>query len=116
MHNYIIEEMLEALMPALKSKRKAEALLRSYWYDKMAIIWSTQDVHRAANERETVLTEAEAKALLNELHQHHHAQYGLQWKDLYAAIENSGNGRNITKQELNRFVHQDIITIKKPSR
>jgi len=116
MHEHTIIEMLTALTPALKSRRKTEALLRNYWSDKMALIWTTQDVHRAANERETVLTEAEAKEILMELHQHHNAQYGLQWKDVYEAIENSGLGRDITKRELSRFVHKDILAIQKPSR
>ena len=82
----------------------------------MALIWTAQDVHRAANERETVLTDEEARTLLTDLHQHHNAQYGLQWKDLYEAIENSGLGRDITKRELSRFVHKDIIAIQKSSR
>jgi hypothetical protein len=116
MHQYNIVEMLRALAPTLKSKRKAEALLRRYWSDKIAIIWSTEDVHRAANERETVLTEEEAWKILSDLHEHHNAQYGLQWKDLYEAIENSGLGRDITKRELSRFVHKDILAIQKSSR
>ena len=111
MHEHNIVEMLHVLAPSVKSRKKAEALLRSYWSDKMAIIWSTKDVHRAANERETVLTEEEARTILTDLHQHHNAQYGLQWKDIYEAIENSGLGRDITKRELNRIVHKDIITI-----
>ena len=116
MHEHNIVEMLEKLTPALKSRRKAEEILRNYWSDKMAIIWSTEDVHRAANERETVLTKEEARAILTDLHQHHNAQYGLQWKDVYEAIENSGFGREITKRELGRFVHKDIIAIQKSSR
>jgi hypothetical protein len=83
MHEHNIVEMLSILAPTLKSKRKAEALLRGYWSDKMAIVWSTEDVHRAANERETVLTKGEARSILTDLHQHHNAQYGLQWKDVY---------------------------------
>jgi hypothetical protein len=116
MHDHNIIEMLDALAPSLKSKRKAEALLRGYWSDKIALIWSTEDVHRAANERETVLTQEEARTILTELHEHHTAQYGLQWKDLYDAIENSGFGRDITKRELSRFVHKDIIAIQRSSR
>ena len=116
MHDHNIIEMLEVLAPALKSKRKAEAVLRNYWSDKIAIIWTTENVHRAANERENVLTEEEARTILTELHEHHNAQYGLQWKDLYDAIENSGFGRDITKEELSRFVHKEILAIQKPSR
>jgi hypothetical protein len=116
MHEHNIIKLLNVLAPAIRGKRKAEALLRGYWSDKIAIIWSTDDVHRAANEHETVLTKEEARSILTELHEHHNAQYGLQWKDLYDAIENSGFGRDITKRELNRYVHRDIIAIQKSSR
>jgi hypothetical protein len=116
MHEHNIIEMLAVLAPTLKSRKKAEALLRGYWSDKIALIWSTEDIHRAANERENVLTEEEARTILDDLHQHHSAQYGLQWKDIYEAIEQSGLGRNITKRELSRFVHKDILAIQKSSR
>ena len=116
MHDHTIIEMLAALGPTLKSRKKAQALLRNYWSDKIAIIWSTEDVHRAANERETVLTAKEAREVLQELLEHHNPQYGLQWKDVVDVIGDMGKGRDITKRELNRFVHKDIITIQKSSR
>lgn len=116
MHNYIIEEMLEALSPALKSRKKAQAVLQRYWSDKIAIIWTTQDVHRAANERKTVLTEEEARTALTDLHRHHDKQLGLRWKDLTDWIEESGLGRDISKSELSKFIHHDIITVQKSSR
>lgn len=115
MHSYIIEEMLDALMPALQSKNKAQGLLQQYWSDKIAIIWTTQDVHRAANERNTVLTEEEARTALTDLHRHHDKQLGLRWKDLTDWIEESGLGRDISKRELSKFIHHDIITIQKPA-
>ena len=116
MHQHIIIEMLDALTPALKSRKKAEVILQRYWSDKVAIIWTTQDVHRAANERETVLTEAEAQTALTDLHRHHDKQLGLRWKDIVEWIEESGLGRDTTRQELSRFVHHDILAIQKSSR
>ena len=116
MHEHIIEEMLAALSPAIRSKKKAQALLESYWSDKVALIWTTQDVHRAANERKTVLTEQEAHTALTDLHRHHDKQLGLRWQDLIDWIEQSGLGRDITKSELNQFIHHDIITVQKSSR
>ena len=116
MHHHIIIEMLDALAPAVKSRKKAEALLRGYWSDKVAILWTTQDVHRAANEKETVLTEGEARTALTDLHRHHDKQLGLRWKDLTDWIEESGLGRDITKSELSRFIHHDVLAIQKSSR
>jgi hypothetical protein len=111
-----ILELLDVLEPALKSRRKAFGILQNHWSDKAVIIWTTEDVHRAANERKTVLTEREAQNLLRELVGNHNPQYGLQWKDLYEAIENSGFGRDITKRELSRFVHKDIIAVQQSYR
>ena len=114
MHSYIIDEMLDALSPSLKSRKKAEVLLQQYWSDKIALIWTTQDVHRSANERKTVLTEEEARTALTDLHRHHDKQLGLRWKDITDWIEESGLGRNMTKSELSRFIHHDIFTVQKP--
>lgn len=116
MHQHILTEMLDALSPALKSRKAAEARLKKFWSDKMALLWSTQDIHRAANEKETVLTEEEARTALNDLHRHHDKQLGLRWQDLVEWVEQSGLGRDITKRELSRFVHHDILTIQKPAK
>ena len=116
MHNHLIIEMLDVLTPALQSRKRAEAHLQHYWSDKMAIIWTTQDIHRAANERETVLTEQEAQTALTDLHRHHDKQLGLRWKDVVEWIEESGLGRDTTRQELSRFIHHDVLAIQKSSR
>ncbi len=75
-----------------------------------------QDVHRAANEKETVLTEQEARQALHDLHRHHDKQLGLRWKDLTDWIEESGLGRDLTKSELSKFIHHDILTIQQPAK
>ena len=116
MHHHIIIEMLDALTPTLKSRKKAEAILQRCWSDKVAIIWTTQDVHRAAKERETVLTEQEAQTALTDLHRHHDKQLGLRWKDVTDWVEESGLGRDITRQELSRFIHHDILALQKSPR
>lgn len=116
MHSHFLEEMLDELTPVLKSRKKAHALLQHFWSDKVAILWATLDVHRAANEKETVLTEAEARQALTDLHRHHDKQLGLRWQDLTDWIEESGLGRDITKRELSQFIHHDILTIQKPAK
>jgi len=111
---HIIDEQLEALRPALKSERKARQLLEEYWSDKIPLIWTTEDVHIAANEIETVLTETQAREILRDLYQHHNAQYGLKWEDLTESIRQSGKGRDITKKELHRFIHKSVLITQKP--
>jgi hypothetical protein len=112
--NQLIAELLEKLRPALKSVAKAEHLLAEYWADKIALLWTTKEVHRAANEAKTVLTEQQARTILRSLHDNYHAQYGLEWRDVSEAVEQSGLGRDISKRELHRFIHRDILAIDPP--
>ena len=112
--NQLIIELLAQLRPAMKSVAKAEQLLNDYWADRIALLWTTKDVHRAANESKTVLTEPQARTLLRNLHDNYHAQYGLEWRDVSEAVEQSGLGRDITKRELHRFIHRDVLVIDLP--
>ena len=112
--NQLIAALLQQLRPALKSVGKAEQLLNDYWTDRIALLWTTKDVHRAANESKTVLTEPQARTLLRNLHDNYHAQYGLEWRDVSEAVEQSGLGRDITKRELHRFIHRDVLVIDLP--
>ncbi|HEY6169294.1 MAG TPA: hypothetical protein VI454_14730 [Verrucomicrobiae bacterium] len=110
----LIDELLAVLKPAIKSRRSARQALEKYWADKIALVWTTVDVHRAANEKETVLSETEARELLIELHTHYNPQYGIQWRDLSELILNSGKGRDMKKQELHRFLHRNVLAIEPP--
>ncbi|TXT46370.1 MAG: hypothetical protein FD140_4506 [Limisphaerales bacterium] len=112
--NQLIAALLQQLRPALKSVAKAEHLLTGYWADKIALVWTTKEVHRAANETKTVLTEEQARTILRSLHDNYHAQYGLEWRDVSEAVEQSGLGRDITKKELHRFIHRDVLVIDPP--
>ena len=114
--NQLITELLAQLRPALKSTAKAEHLLNDYWADKIALLWSTKDVHRAANESKTVLTEQQARTVLRSLHDNYHAQYGLEWRDVIEAIQQSGLGRDIRKKELHRFIHRDVLAVDPPTK
>ena len=111
MNTQTITQMLRALRPALKDQARASQILERFWSDRIALVWTTRQIHRAANEKKTVLTEGEARQILHELHQQHNHQYGLRWSDLGEVIANSCLGRPITRSELNGFINQDIITI-----
>ena len=112
--NQLITELLEQLRPALKSVSKAQQLLHEYWADRIALVWTTKDVHRAANEVKTVFTEAQARQILASLNHNYSAQYGLKWETLTDHIQHSGLGRDITKRELHRFIHRDVLAIDPP--
>jgi hypothetical protein len=111
MHHYIIEAMVKALRPALKSPTRAKQILQKFWSDKMALVWDVQHVHTAANEREVALTNSEAIKVLQEMHHYHNKQYGIKWEDLTCYIEEYALGRKLTKHDLKRFVEQNLLTI-----
>jgi len=116
MHPHTIEEMLDALRSVLKDRARARRRLEKLWSNQVAIVWNVADVHRAANERALALTDTEARQVLRYLFEHHNAQYGLKWQDLTERIEDRVLGRKLTKHELHRFVHKDIITIQEPAK
>lgn len=109
-------EIIETLRPALRSTTKAERLLDDYWADRIALVWTTENVHRAANENRTVLTEEQARQLLRNLNDNYHAQDGLRWSDLTETIQQSGLGRDIKRSELHRFIHHDVLAVDAPQR
>ena len=79
----------------------------------MALVWSVEDVHRAANERKRVLTNTEASEILRTLLNQHNPQLGIRWEDLWAHLDLYAPGRKMSSAELNRFVSQDLITVQK---
>ncbi len=112
--NQLIAELLEQLRPSLRSVSKAEQLLTEYWADRIALLWTTKNVHRAANEAKTVLTEQQARTVLRTLLEGYRPQYGIEWADVTNAIEESGLGRDITARELHRLIHLDELTVDPP--
>lgn len=114
--NQLIAELLQHLRPSLRSVGKARQLLTDYWADKIALVWTTNDVHRAANEVRTVLTEQQARTILLTLHANYRAQYGLEWANVTKAIQASGLGRDITARELHRHIHLDELAIDPPEK
>jgi len=113
MHSQHIEDMVRKLTPVLKDKAKAQKILTRYWRNKIAIVWETIDVHRAANECEVALTEKEAIQVLQTLHNQHNAQCGLKWEDITTHIKENVLGRKLTQREVRLFVHHDKLTIQR---
>lgn len=113
MHEHYIDEMVQRLKPVLKDPTKAKVILKRYWHERMALVWTIGDVYRAANERELALTKCEAISVLQTLHHQHNAQYGLKWGDVTASIEDQVLGRKLTLAEIKRFVERDHVTIQK---
>ena len=113
MHENILEELTQKLKAALKDNPKAVNILKRYMQDKIAIVWKTEDVHRAANELRLALTEKEAMTVLETLHRQHNPQLGLRWEDITGHIEAYVLGRKLTRREVSRFVKKDQLTIQR---
>ena len=113
MNTNLTEELMQKLKSALKNNPRAVNILKRYMQDKVAIIWRTADVHRAANELEVALTEKEAMTVLETLHRQHNLQLGLRWEDLTGHIEAYVLGRKLTKREVSQFVKHDQLTIQR---
>jgi hypothetical protein len=103
-------ELIRILKPVLKDRKKAQELLERYGKDKFIIIWTVQDVFRAANEQEVALTKAEAIQVLGHLRHAYNPQFGTRWSDLTQHIQEDVLGRPLTKREIKRFVEKDIVT------
>ena len=109
----ITEDLMRKLKSALKNNPRAVNILKRYWQNKIAIVWRTEDVHRAANEVEVALTEKEAMTVLETLHRQHNPQYGLKWEDITTHIKENVLGRKLTKREVLKFVSHDKLTIQR---
>jgi hypothetical protein len=106
-----IAGMLRRLRPVLNNPATAERTLTRYWQERVALIWTIEQVHRAANERAVALTRVEARQILQTLHNKYNPFEGVNWFTLQDLIDNSGKGRRLTKVERTRFGNRDIITI-----
>ena len=113
MHDHYIKDMVRRLSFILKDKFKAERIFKKYWSNKIALVWSIHDVHRAANEQEVALTRNEAITVLQTLLTQYNPQLGLKWEDITNLIQDRVLGRPLTKAEINRFVELDQITVQK---
>jgi len=109
-----IDGMLNALRPVIRKKARARKRLERYWSDKIAVVWTIEQIHRAANERELALTNAEALEVLKHLQDLHNPQYGIKWSDIPDFIDEYLLGRKLTKRQVRNFVHRDILTINNP--
>ena len=108
-----IKDMVRRLSPILKDKSGAELILKKYWVSKIALVWTVDDVYKAANEQEVALTRKEAIQVLQTLHDQHNAQSGIKWEDVTNIIQDRVLGRKLTKAEINHFVDRDQITVQK---
>lgn len=92
MYNSTIAEQIKTLVKAKlispDDQDEAEATLaKKYWHDKIAVVWSIQDVIDRASERGLDLDTEAATSILKDMHRHHDAQMGINWETVDAYID-----------------------------
>ena len=85
MHSHHIEEMTEAIAVTLKVNGTArEAIkdaLTEYWYDKIAIVWTTEDVRSCKRG----ISEEDAVEALQKVLRDSDASIGVRWDHIVDA-------------------------------
>ncbi|PSB28369.1 hypothetical protein [Chlorogloea sp. CCALA 695] len=67
--------------------QQVELVLAAYWADKVAVVWTTEDVHSVQDdfddeEQTSSLTEEQAQIILQKAFDKHDASEGITWEDL----------------------------------
>jgi len=91
MNTYHIEGMarkLQVVVPAM-GMELAREILYDYWRDKIADVWTADDVLTYANDRfpYVELTDDDAVKIVKEMFHLHDPEVGLNWDVLHARIE-----------------------------
>ena len=89
MYEHHIKDMATSLVEAglATDGQLVELVLSQYWADKVAVVWTSVDVHTAQDDfdedKETSsLTEEQAQSVLQRAFDKHDASKGITWEDL----------------------------------
>lgn len=84
-----IQEMASSLVEAglATDGQQVELVLAQYWADKVAIVWTTDDVHAAQDDFDednetSSLSEEQAQTILQKAFDKHDANEGITWESL----------------------------------
>ena len=106
MHTYMLEEMADALSNELHIQSSdALAILSRYWEDKIAPVWSVDDVYECAHRSETPITRELAIEVLERAFDKHDAEYGISWVTLDVTLEDYSLDFNDLSPEQYNEVH-----------
>lgn len=69
---------------------KIQEALQGFWTDKIAVTWTTSDIHTAVKSacNSRPLTEIEAQEVLQQILEDADAQTGVNWETLFGAVRN----------------------------
>ena len=89
MYEHHIKDMATSLVEAglATDGQQVELVLAAYWADKVAVVWTTEDVHSVQddfdeNEQTSSLSNEQAQSVLQKAFDKHDASEGITWEDL----------------------------------
>ena len=89
MYDHHIQEMAVSLVEAgvATDKQQVESVLSQYWADKVAVVWTTDDVHSIQDDFDedvcsSSLSEEQAESILHKTFDKHDANVGITWESL----------------------------------
>ena len=89
MYDHHIKDMAVSLVEAglATDHQQVELVLSQYWADKVAVVWTTEDVHSVQddfdeNEQTSSLSEEQAQSVLQKAFDKHDASEGITWESL----------------------------------
>ena len=84
-----IQDMATSLVEAglATDQKQVELVLQKYWEDKVAVVWTTEDVHAAQDDFDedvcsSSITEEQAESILQKAFDKHDAKVGITWESL----------------------------------
>lgn len=95
MYDHHIKDMAELvvskLFPNSPTKeiltKTVEEILQEYWKDKIADVWTIEDVRSVGEDEDTPLTDEEAGEVLRLLLDNHDASVGINWDSIRYTIK-----------------------------
>lgn len=86
----LLSEAVQAIAPALQLSHEeavwALNTLKDHFSNRIAIVWTTGDVHTEAESMGVDLTEEQARDILQRVEASHDANIGLNWEQIHGAI------------------------------
>jgi len=90
MYEHHLKDMVELLAKkkVIKPEMKDAALgvLKSYWEDKIAVVWGAEDVVDYAKQQKKRISKAKANEILQDMLRHHDCEYGITWDTINANL------------------------------
>ena len=88
MYDYMLEEMADAVSQQLHVENAAVLrILAAYWQDKIAHVWSVDDMLETARKAGKPITRKDAIELLMQVFDGHDSSIGINWTCLEVEVE-----------------------------